>query len=192
MTRPTRIDDVLLRAESDTRRAAQQAMGPWIASLAAWDWYVTLTYDPKRSPSLDKPPTDPTCTRQAAKWLTDIHDRASTFLVAVMALEHHQSGWPHWHGLVKTGHIPHAGAKALYKEWYSLHGYARIEPVGRPDVIPIADYVAKYLCKEGAETIIDWRPRALSFGAIQSLASRPSLRQMRLEEGTMSRHNLTT
>lgn len=125
------------------------AYAEWLPKLAPWSLYVTLTYDPKRPEVHDCAPSHWASERHVQTWYhaaARLLDRP-TYLAAT--LEHHSSGWPHWHGLLAAGQLSSREFAVLCAEWYSRRGaanFARIAPGTQPAV---AAYCAKYLAKEG-------------------------------------------
>ena len=180
MATPSSPDPVVLGATRLTRDRAQAALGPWIAQLASWDYYVTLTYDPDRPGRAHGPPSIDTSRHHVESWLDELLASSRTFVLGALALEYHKNGWPHWHGLVATGRAGHGLERALYHPWYRLYGYARVEAIRPNHAKTISAYCAKYLVKDGGTSVIDWRPRGLTFGAIESLAGFGTVRQTRL------------
>jgi hypothetical protein len=111
----------------------------------------------------DGTPAAPPMTREVAeahvrRWLR-LHERATGRpLTAIVALEYHRSGWPHFHGLLAGDAIATDVQRAyLRAQWNELAGYCRIEtPL---DVEACARYAAKYLTKSlDRGDVILWKP----------------------------------
>jgi len=130
-------------------------MGEWLADMADWTLFGTLTYDPERCrlvpgkrygersmPGLD------VVRAHAFRWL-----RSGPVAVgrpveaAVVGVERHKSGWPHMHALLKLPGGVHKGdLVGMGQSWYREHGYARLELPRQKD--DVAAYVAKYVAKD--------------------------------------------
>jgi hypothetical protein len=122
--------------------------GEWIAQLADWEVFVTLTYDPKKHPWC---PSDRETWKHWRWWIHGQIGPSLPGLRAVGAIEHHASGWPHVHSLVgwptrANPSLPLARyPKVFYEPWFEEHGYARVDTV--TSTVGAAAYVSKYLTK---------------------------------------------
>lgn len=119
--------------------------GKWISGMGEWHVFGGLTYDPGKHPS--KPGND-VVRAHARRWLRDFSRGAAPRVeAAVVALEHHKSGWPHLHPLIRLrGGVQRGDFARLGQAWFTPHGYAKLEiPRDRLDV---AAYAAKYLSKD--------------------------------------------
>jgi hypothetical protein len=138
------------------------AYGVWIASLAPWTHFVTLTHRLPDSSDANRArrytrvgfarhrrlvrdwfhgevrPRDP-----GARWWSE--------------LELHASGIPHEHGLLALGET--APALSMRQAWWDLAGYARVDAI--KDSRAVARYVAKYAGKKAA-----WSPCVWGFGLL--------------------------
>ncbi len=141
----------------------------WLSHLATWDLCVLLTYD------LDRPTTHTLATRvglegrcrasvgdDVRRWLLRCEELLGSPIRAIFRQEHHQRGWPHWHGVVAAPGILTHQIAAMEEEWFDEHGYAWIErpltPAGLPSrgdprtarvsasPLTVAEYCTKYLC----------------------------------------------
>jgi len=130
-------------------------MGDWLADMAKWDLYGTLTYDPKRCRLIPgrrdgerSMPGMDVVKAHAFRWLRQgpvAVGRPVT--AAVVGIERHKSGWPHMHTLVKfPAGVQKGDLAGMGQAWYREHGFAKLElPRSRDDV---AIYVAKYVSKD--------------------------------------------
>lgn len=146
------------------------AYGEWIASLAPWSHFVTLTH---RLPDSSNANVARHYTRvgfgkhrrlvrdwfhgevrprdAGARWWSE--------------MELHETGIPHEHGLLALSAT--APALTIRQAWWDVAGYARVDPIKKPEAV--ARYVAKYAGKKAA-----WVPCVWGFG----LLPRPSFSQV--------------
>jgi hypothetical protein len=131
--------------------------GEWIADMGEWHVFGGLTYDPKRYPHRFD---DIHARKHVERWLGNSKGHPGVFVeAAVVALEHHKNGWPHFHPLLRlrggsTGHE----LATLGQAWFRDHGYARLE-IPR-DKLAVSTYAAKYLAKDlDRGDVIFWPPR---------------------------------
>jgi hypothetical protein len=151
----------------------EQAWGDWVASLREWDLFGGLTFDPRRAVRPHPPGSQrfSKATRTPAR-LTEAgslslqdqpisveiaRSRARNFLLqaevalnrriaAVIALEAHRNGWPHFHPLLSIeGGLQDGDIRKLSYLWFNDSGYNRFE-VPR-DAGAVARYASKYLVK---------------------------------------------
>lgn len=159
------------------RRA--QAFADWAAAWRKWDLTITLTFDPKRrvvvppgsgtgrlkiSPRVtetgitlrDVALTGDVAQRRVKRWLKDGEQLLQRKLTGIVCLENHQSGWPHFHGLLAVdGGLRYGDLAVLSHEWFEKNGYNRLEPP--IDVNGCARYAAKYMSKDLKEGgVIFW------------------------------------
>ncbi len=154
-----------------TRR--HDAWGQWVAKLRPWDLCATLTFDPKvrtvtppgaqraagsgklRWPlrvtdagaTLGAPMAGDIAKRKVKTWVRAGQELLGRPVAAVVAMEHHKSGWPHFHGLLGVdGGLRGREIEALGRLWFDRNGYNRIE-IPR-SVGDVAAYAAKYLTKD--------------------------------------------
>ena len=130
-----------------------RAWGEWVAGLGEWHVFGGLTYDPKRRFTDAATgdwvrPADHTVLHHARAWLRESERRLGRPIeAAVVALEHHKSGWPHLHPLVRVaGGLLGNEFSTLGQTWFERHGYARLEEPR--DQLDVASYAAKYLMKD--------------------------------------------
>lgn len=128
------------------------AWGSWVADMGEWHVFGALTYDPKRrrTDGLGGPiaPGADVVRAHIRSWIRDSQRQLGRELeAAVVAVEHHKSGWPHAHPLVRVaGGLQGNEFATLGQAWFREHGYARLEqPRDRSDVCA---YAAKYLAKD--------------------------------------------
>lgn len=150
-----------VRDERAIRVRARESAGPFIAELSEWDLYVTLTYDPRRGfddrsdvTSQPRPPSFWASRRHVAHWLAESEKMLGRRCGAVACLEAHKSGWPHWHALYAAGGLDSGEFTRLSMLWFEARGFCRFDRVNPADRSTIAQYVAKYLVKEGSETLL--------------------------------------
>lgn len=148
------------------REAVLLATGEWIASLAPWSHFFTLTHRlPGDTPPLEsyyrrtlpaRPlPNIPTYTRvgiqrhrrMVRKFFYDVirpYDHAAQWW---SEMEMTQAGVPHEHAMVALS--PNAPVLSMRQWWYESCGYAVMETIEGSSITPAA-YVAKYTEKGGA------------------------------------------
>lgn len=134
---------------ADLRQAAREASADWLAALAGWDIYATLTYDPKRWYSDTVPPKPHVATRHLNRFVKAAGNIARRPVFAAGALEETRAGWPHWHALMATGGIDERLFSLISSEWFTHHGFAKFYRVRADTAVPIAAYITKYLVKDG-------------------------------------------
>jgi hypothetical protein len=154
-----------------TRR--HDAWGQWVARLREWHLCATLTVDPRRrltvppgaqrsagagrlrwpvrltetGISLGAPMAGDVARRRVMTWLRHGEQLLGRPVAAVVAMEHHKNGWPHFHGLLGLdGGLRGREIAALGRLWFERNGYSELE-VPR-DVGAAASYASKYLTKE--------------------------------------------
>lgn len=137
-----------------SREEVKGAWGEWL-SRWQWDWWVTLTYDPKRRPSAS-------ATHTAVGWsLSNRHWHE--WLAEAVGDSSGSSPWPgspfwvrgrepnpwrygtHFHALV-GGVGTDTSRKRAWESWFIKHGLARIEPYDPRR--GAGYYVSKYVIKE--------------------------------------------
>jgi hypothetical protein len=85
--------------------------------------------------------------RKVKTWVRAGQELLGRPVAAVVAMEHHKSGWPHFHGLLGVdGGLRGREIEALGRLWFDRNGYNRIE-IPR-SVGDVAAYAAKYLTKD--------------------------------------------
>lgn len=123
------------------------AYGHFIAELAPWTWFVTLTFDPRELAAISSTYTRVGLQRARKRLVRWIHDdvaRACPDAKAYFETELHVSGQPHHHGILALG--PNAPHLTLRTAWYSTNGWARFDAI-REGRGAVARYVAKYSTK---------------------------------------------
>ena len=152
-------------ARTDAENTLRDAWVDWIAGMGEWHVFGGLTYDPKRriDPARGKDPimpSDEVVLRHVRQWLRESQRRLGRDVeAAVVAVEHHKSGWPHAHPLVRVaGGLQGNEFATLGTVWYERHGYAKLE---RPlDQGAVSAYASKYLSKDLASgDVIFWPSR---------------------------------
>jgi hypothetical protein len=95
----------------------------------------------------DAPMAGDVAKSRVRRWLKDGEELLGRPVSAIVAMEHHKSGWPHFHGLLGIdGGLRGREIAALGQLWYGANGFNKIE-VPR-SVGDCAAYAAKYLTKE--------------------------------------------
>lgn len=131
------------------------AFGEWVASLAPWTHFATLTY----APPVGHVVTTQTWTRvgmqHARRQLRDWFHRdvriAVPTAVCWFETELHQSGQPHHHGLLALGdERPRPG---LERRW--AHGHAQVEVIDYSS-FSVARYVEKAAIRPEARPPVIW------------------------------------
>jgi RNA binding exosome subunit len=137
--------------ESSRNRTVQNIYG--IARANKWDWFITLTINPKKLDSSNYGEV----TKKASQWLKDLRKRKSPNMVYILVPELHNDGkkW-HIHGLIsncdeldfKETDIEKNG-KVIYNldNWkYGFSTATKIEHSGKA-----SSYITKYITKELCE-----------------------------------------
>lgn len=123
------------------------AYGHFVAGLAPWRFFLTLTYDPRdlgASSSTWTRVGRQRANRQLARWFRDSVSAKCPTAIAWVETELHVSGQPHHHGvLALPANAPHL---TMRTDWFAANGFARFDPIdeGRGAV---ARYVCKYATK---------------------------------------------
>ena len=160
-------DDYLTASRRGLRDRAQQELAAFVRDLAPWSLFMTLTFDPLvmagTSPAaLDKGRQQlavPAVSRWTAmrrfRYFLEHSSRVLEHETAgVIALEPHESGQPHGHGLLFVeGGVVGDEFGTLGRLWreYPGNGWIRLEePRSQEDV---AGYCAKYLAKDASELV---------------------------------------
>jgi hypothetical protein len=146
------LDEEAYRVSSraDLREAARSAGADWLATLAPWDLYATLTYDRRKWYVDAKPPSSQVSISHLHSFVRRAGQALHRPVLAVSALENTQAGWPHWHGMLASGGLDESQFALLSSLWYEPHGYAKFYRVRQDTSLPIAKYITKYLTKESA------------------------------------------
>lgn len=127
------------------RDKVAEAWGEWVAGMGEWHVFGGLTYrDQEGAPIRGAEAV----TRDCRTWLRKSEKLLGRPIEAgVLAIEHHKSGWPHVHPLLRlSGGLRYPDLHTLKSVWWDWHGYATLqEPRSVDDVCA---YAAKYLSKD--------------------------------------------
>lgn len=140
-----------------------EAYGIWIAGLAPWTHFVTLTHrlpdssDANRARNYTRVGLS-RHRRLVRQWFHGEVRPRDAGARWWSELELHETGIPHEHGLLAVG--PAAPALSMRQAWWDLAGYARVDPIN--DSEAVARYVAKYAGKKAA-----WAPCVWGFGLLR-------------------------
>jgi len=128
-----------------TASEVSEAWGKWVADMGEWHVFGGLTYDPKRYPHRFD---DIHARGHVERWLGNSKGHPGVFIeAAVVALEHHRNGWPHFHPLLRLRGGLHGGElETLGQAWFRDHGYAKLEVPRDHDAV--CSYASKYLAKD--------------------------------------------
>lgn len=159
------------RMDQETR----EAQAGWLATLAPWDIYATLTYDPRRWWDPHKAPSQSATVHHFHTFIRQADEALRRPILAVGASEHTTLGWPHWHAMIATGGLDERSFAELSSVWFDAHGYAKFYRVRDGAALPIAAYVSKYLNKRSTDVeIVQSRPG--EWGSLQwAMGKRPIL-----------------
>lgn len=170
---------------------ARSATASWLATLAPWDLYVTLTYDPMKvgtrrgahrlpgestTSPVGKPPGFFACQHHLQAWVQRSKDALHRPVFCAGAYELTHQSWPHWHGLVAMGGVSATAFVALSRAWYERHGFARFERIKPGTEGVIAAYIAKYFTKQD-ESIALVGGAGLATPVFQPMLTRTEKRQ---------------
>lgn len=166
-----REHEAVLRADRLQRYAMTEDVlgeyGRWVASLAPWDFFVTLTHDPRRLAqqlvdegaiaTVDAERMRPMETgitivglqrhrREVRRWFYDDVRRFDHRAQFWGETELHATGQAHEHALLRVA----GGARVLSmrQAWFERAGYAMFDRI--EDATAVAAYVAKYTGKAAA------------------------------------------
>lgn len=162
---------------------ARSASVAWLASLAPWELYVTLTYDRTRAyqPSpkdggLDgrawvpwaRAPSFFASQAHLGRWHAEAQEAVNRPLFLASAFELTKQSWPHWHGILASGGLSEAEFTVLSKLWYQRRGFARFARIHPGTEEKVAAYLTKYFTK-GDESISILGCNGLPAVAVQSM-----------------------
>lgn len=119
------------------------AYGDWIASLAPWTHFITLTHDPRRLASADSRHTRVGVQRHhrlRKLWVMRTVRSLDPSSKWWSETELHLTGQPHEHGLLYAAE--NAPVYSMLDRWEDMAGAWRCERID--DVGDVASYVAKY------------------------------------------------
>jgi hypothetical protein len=162
-----REDEYLVGARQELRDRCRQELATFVRDLAPWTLFMTLTFDPlvmagtspaalaKGRQQLAVPAVSRwTAMRRFRYFLEHTSRTLERATVGVIALEPHESGQPHGHGLLDTeGGVVGQEVAQLGRLWrdYPGNGWIRLEePRSQEDV---TGYCAKYLAKDASELV---------------------------------------
>jgi len=132
------------------RQDVLDAYGVFVAGLAPWRWFLTLTYDPR-----DLAASSSTWTRvgrqradgMLSRWMRDSVRKACPDAQAWVETELHVTGQPHHHGVLA---LPESAPwLRMRTEWWEANGWARFDPIDESRGA-VARYVCKYAAKASA------------------------------------------
>ena len=142
-----------------TRTRAEFAQ--WIAGSYEWHYFGGLTFDQRRVPQerlwcstwVPRRISRDVAVARVKRFMRGAERALGRPVVAVIALEAHKNGWPHFHPLIHVdGGRRRGDLQTIGPVWYELNGYEHLEPVRFPE--QAARYCAKYMLKdEGAEVV---------------------------------------
>lgn len=136
--------DILRRVEERQRplslpARAGEEFGRWL-SLVPWQWWVTLTFDPKKHRA---PLGERGALEAWAWWLKVVRKRLGHRTEFVLVTERHRSGAVHLHALmVGCGDLSYVEAS---KFWQRHKGYSDIQGYLPSEGRDAAHYCAKYV-----------------------------------------------
>lgn len=156
----------------------KEEFAAFIAGLRGWELVSTLTFDPKRA--VASRPLGPqkkghrtafedqaprriafdVARSRVIQWLKKSEKLLDRRIGAVVAMEAHRNGWPHFHALLDVGGLQYGDISAIGELWFDRNGYAKIE-LPR-DVGGVARYAAKYLSKDAGDVVFWPRPHPRS------------------------------
>jgi len=143
---------------SRQRAEILDAYGSFIASLAPWTHFITLTHDPRRLANLDGQHTRVGLQRHRRlrkEFVFDVVRRLDPTARWWSETELHLSGQPHEHAMLAAAE--NAPVYSMMAEWYALGGAWRVERIESTHAA--ACYVAKYGEKAAA-----WEPMVAGLG----------------------------
>ena len=150
-----------------TPEAVLDAYGDWIAGLAPWNFFASLTHDPKRiarSSTVSHQAYDRVGIQRHRRlvraWFYEDVRRLDPSARWWSETELHASGQPHEHGLLAVRDRAPIGA--MMDAWYQRAGAYDRQPLeGIGATFSAARYVAKYTGKAAA-----WEPSVWGFGLL--------------------------
>ena len=177
------------RSLQESLRRTIQAIHDYALSNA-WDWFVTLTFNPDKVNSFDYDE----CAAKVSQWLKDMRKRKVPNLAYLVVPDPHKSGRYHFHGLFSgieslltdSGKKDKAGRTIYNVGAYKL-GWTTATRIDDP--LRAASYLLKYITKNLAVVTFNrkryWASRNLDKPAItDSLLSHYALQELKslLEE----------
>lgn len=167
-----------LTDERSLEDSAKLEWGRWVSTLRKWDLFATLTYDPLKVNGTPEESRGELARvnefrseRHVTNWLQRVENVIDRPVDAIMVMERHESGQPHWHGLLSMGGLAFGDIRQMSTLWFDKHGFARLEvPRDRSlgdremaalrergideSALPVAQYCAKYLIKRVSLVIL--------------------------------------
>lgn len=125
--------------------------GTWLASLAPWTHFITLTHDPRRLGKGHNIVGRQRHRRVLSRWMFDDVRRLDQGAQWFSEMELHKSGQSHEHGLLAASR--NAPVLSMRQAWFERAGYCDVRPIEDGDDahrIARAIYVAKYTGKSAA------------------------------------------
>jgi hypothetical protein len=144
-----RLDYMARDFSLDAVRA--DAYGSWVAGLAPWSHFITLTHDPRRLGRGHTMVGRQRHRRVLSKWIYDYVRRLDHGAQWFSEMELHKSGQCHEHGLLAVSAT--APVLSMRQAWYDLAGFCDVRLIAGDDDkqrIARAIYVAKYTGKATA------------------------------------------
>jgi phage-related protein len=126
------------------------AYGAWLASLAPWTHFITLTHDPRRLGAGHSIVGRQRHRRVLSKWVFDDVRRLDEGARWFSEMELQKSGQAHEHGLLAASST--APVLSMRQAWFERAGYCDVRTIDRSEAEGIgrAMYVAKYTGKATA------------------------------------------
>ena len=123
--------------------------GAFVSTLAPWNWFVTLTHDPKRLISFSHDWTRIGIQAHRSRLRRFVLDTVRSLDPSAAwwsEMELHATGQPHEHALLSASEM--APVLSMRQRWFDLAGYARFDRIRDP--ADVAAYIGKYGAKVGA------------------------------------------
>ncbi len=138
----------------------QTSYGDWVAGMATWTHFVTLTHDPRRLAALGSATWSRVGISRHRKLVKRYFHSSIRSLDPGARwwseMELHKSGQPHEHALLAVS-SDLAPVLSMRQAWYDDAGWMDVQPIRQAR--SVAAYVAKYGGKHGA-----WAPSIWGFG----------------------------
>jgi hypothetical protein len=160
-------DEFLAGSRRGLRERVRGELASFVGELAEWQLFMTLTFDPLVMAGTSEAALEEgrrqlavpavsrwTAMRRFRYFLEHASGALGRPAVGVVALEPHQSGQPHGHGLLSIeGGVVGGEIVSLGRLWrdYRGNGWIRLEePRSQEDV---TGYCAKYMAKDASELV---------------------------------------
>src|SRR5581483_1640804 len=133
------------RRSKDWNRRAMlpKEWGEFIAGLAPWSWFVTITF--KNTAYRGDAPARDSCLRRISEWLADIQAAVGGLRIGWILAEEFGRAGGRWHCHLLICGVSHLQRRFWWSEAYRRFGIARIEPFDHTR--GAAFYAAKYAAK---------------------------------------------